>query len=246
VAVLAAAVCPHPPLLVPHVAAGAAPDLDALRGACLDVVEQLTGRAPDVVVIVGDAPSPVDADESAGGSLAGFGVDVRAGATAADGSASSTLPLALTIGAWLLDRAGWTGRRRYVGLPTSTSSADAAALGADLADTDEQIAVLVLGDGSARRSTTAPGYLDPRAADFDAGVVRALASANASALLSLDADLARELLAAGRASWQVLGGVIDATTVATGRPWTGEIVMDIAPYGVGYFVTTVGPVPAVC
>jgi len=31
---VAAAVCPHPPLLVPQLAAGGAPDLDKVRAAC--------------------------------------------------------------------------------------------------------------------------------------------------------------------------------------------------------------------
>jgi len=35
---VAAAVCPCPPLLVPAVAAGAAPELDAARKACADAL----------------------------------------------------------------------------------------------------------------------------------------------------------------------------------------------------------------
>jgi hypothetical protein len=34
--VLISAVCPHPPLLVPEVACGAAPELDGLRAACVE------------------------------------------------------------------------------------------------------------------------------------------------------------------------------------------------------------------
>ncbi len=242
-AVLAAAVCPHPPLLVPAVSAGAAPEFDALRITCLDVVSRLVDHVPDVVVVVGHSPSPVDADETAAGSLAGFGIDVQVGAAGPTGGPS--LPLALVIGAWLLDQADWTGRRRYVGVPDTTTSDDAAALGAGLADGDDRIVVLVMGDGSARRSTTAPGYLDSRAALFDATVASALATADPVALLALDATLAVDLLAAGRASWQVLGGIVRADGAATGRSWTGDLVADVAPYGVGYLVATAYPEPAV-
>ena len=48
---LAAAVCPHPPLLVPEVAAGAAPETDDLRAACRAAVAVLPGDP----VVVGTA-----------------------------------------------------------------------------------------------------------------------------------------------------------------------------------------------
>jgi len=79
VAVLAAAVCPHPPLLVPAVAGGAASELDDVRTACFDVVHGLLVLEPDVVVVVGDSPVPLAADETVAGSLAGFGIDIVAG-----------------------------------------------------------------------------------------------------------------------------------------------------------------------
>ncbi|OSC55333.1 hypothetical protein B5180_40185, partial [Streptomyces sp. BF-3] len=47
---VAAAVCPCPPLLVPEVAAGAAPELDAARDACLDAVGVLAAARPDLLV----------------------------------------------------------------------------------------------------------------------------------------------------------------------------------------------------
>lgn len=249
-AVLAAAVCPHPPLLVPAVAAGAAFELDALRIACAAVVRRLVDFEPETVVVVGDSPVALDEDESAFGSLTAYGVDVRVGApadssTSADAeSVGPPLPLSLTVGAWLLDQAGWSGPRRYLGLMDATTSEGAAALGAALAVDAGRVAVLVMGDGSARRSTTAPGYLDARAALFDATVASALATADAAALLSLDADLATQLLAAGRASWQVLGGLISADASTSGRSWTGDLLADVAPYGVGYLVATACPEPA--
>ncbi|MDQ4008457.1 MAG: hypothetical protein M3211_10220, partial [Actinomycetota bacterium] len=108
----AAAVCPHPPLLVPAVARGAAPELDDLRAACTAAITAMLETEPDAVVCVGDGPSLARFDESHGGTLRPFGVDVQAG-----GSGSRDLPLALTVGAWLLDRAAWSGPRRYFALP---------------------------------------------------------------------------------------------------------------------------------
>lgn len=51
-----------------------------------------------------------------------------------------------------------------------------------------------------------------------------------AALAALDAELAAELLAAGRAPWQVLAGA------AEGAGLDGRLLYEDAPYGVGYFV----------
>src|ERR1700749_3420903 len=53
---IAAAVCPHPPLLVPEVTGAADPaarELDRLRAACRDAGAVLLGAAPDLLVVAG-------------------------------------------------------------------------------------------------------------------------------------------------------------------------------------------------
>ena len=59
-------------------------------------------------------------------------------------------------------------------------------------------ALLAMGDGSARRSTSAPGYLDERAVPFDAAVEQAVRDGDLAALAGVDPALARELMATGR------------------------------------------------
>jgi len=178
---LAAAVCPHPPLLVPEVAAGAAYETDDLRAACRAAVATL----PEDTVVVGTAQ-------------------------------------AVEIGLWLLPYA------TPLLIPRDLPPSDAAALGRTL-DTP---GLLVMGDGSARRSLAAPGYLDPRAEPYDAAVARALRAADVHALLAIDPALDDDLLVAGRAAWQVLAGAAES------GEWQGEVLYDAAPYGVGYFVAT--------
>lgn len=129
---------------------------------------------------------------------------------------------ACEIGAWLLP-----GAASHV-LPPDLAPEDAARLGRDLGHDG----LLVMGDGSARRSTAAPGYLDPRAESYDATVAHALRTADTAALLALDPALDDDLLVAGRAAWQVLAGA------AGGATWHAELLYDAAPYGVGYFVAT--------
>ncbi|MER7718279.1 class III extradiol dioxygenase subunit B-like domain-containing protein [Streptomyces flaveolus] len=233
---VAAAVCPCPPLLVPEVAAGAAPELDAARAACTDALGVLAAARPDRLVVVGPAPDAGPEDYPAGtrGSFRGFGVelDVRLGPDEAPGEdprPGIELPYGLAVGAWLLRRTGWADAPvEGLGVGEHLPAERCAALGRDIATRAARVALLVLGDASACRTLKAPGYLDERAAPFDAEAGRALGSADVAALAALDAGLARELKVSGRAPWQVLAGA------AEGAALTGALLYEDAPYGVGY------------
>ncbi|WP_175411532.1 hypothetical protein [Streptomyces sp. TRM64462] len=243
---VAAAVCPCPPLLVPDVAAGAAPELDDVRVACLDALGVLAASRPDRLVVVGPDPA-ADAPDTGGtvaypggtpGGLGGFGVDldVTLGAGEPDVTPVRTLPASLAVAAWLLSRADWADAPvEGLGLSERLDPERCAQAGRDVAARAPRIALLVMGDGTASRSVKAPGYLDERAAPFDARVARALGAADAAALAELDADLAYELKAAGRAPWQLLAG---AAAVSPAAGLTGRLLYEDAPYGVGYMVAT--------
>lgn len=232
---VAAAVCPCPPLLVPAVAAGAAGELAEARGACAGALRALAEAAPDRLVVVGAAESGRAAGSypaGSTGSFRGYGVDLDVTlGTGPGGDAPGLLPPALAVGAWLLDDAGWRAAP-VAGLALDgTAAPDAcAAAGAELAAAPGRLALLVMGDGSACRGVKAPGYLDPRAEDFDAAVTRALSTADPAALAALDPVLAAELHAAGRPGWQLLAGA------AEGAGLTGRLRYAGAPYGVGYTV----------
>ncbi|KPM57163.1 hypothetical protein ACG83_05220 [Frankia sp. R43] len=253
---LAAAVCPHPPLLVPQVAGR---DPIDVRDHALAAVRRLCALEPDRIVLVGDDATEAVYDEMSVGSLAGFGVDLifplaRAATAKTTATAPATiagvgvgadsrrrLPLSLTIGAWLLGEAGWAGPCAARGVPATTTPAAAAELGAGLVDAaaadGSRLALLIMGDASARRTVKAPGSLDPRADAHDASVAAALAALDVDALLALDPELSRDLLAPGRASWQVLAGALRrATPTDPARSWRSEVRYDDAPFGVGYLV----------
>lgn len=231
---VAAAVCPAPPLLVPEVAAGAAAELDDARTACSDALAVLAAARPDLLVVVGAAGSRPAGAYPAGsrGGFHGFGVgaEVRLGDASGDG-AERALPDSLAVGAWLLGRARW-GAAPVEGLAVAEPLETEGCLlaGREIAARAGRVALLVMGDGSACRTLKAPGYLDERAAAFDAAAGRALGAADTGALAALDAVLAAELLAAGRAPWQVLAGA------AEGAGLDGRLLYEDAPYGVGYFV----------
>ncbi|GAB3872605.1 hypothetical protein GCM10027610_138320 [Dactylosporangium cerinum] len=61
----AAAVCPHPPMLVPEVAAGAAGELDDLRAACRAAVAHLD--TADVLIVVGADATTIRREPPFGG-----------------------------------------------------------------------------------------------------------------------------------------------------------------------------------
>lgn len=234
---VAAAVCPCPPLLVPEVAAGAAGELDDLRAACADALAVLADARPDRLVVVGPAgvtgPAAVDGPErfpeGTRGSFRDVGVDHEVRLGSGGDAAPGRLPASLAVAAWLLESARWSASPvEGLAVDERLAADRCAATGREIARGPARVALLAMGDGSACRTLKAPGYLDERAAGFDARAAGALGSADTGALLALDAELARELLAAGRAPWQVLAGAGEDAGL------NGKLLHDAAPYGVGY------------
>lgn len=200
-------------MLVPEVNA-AADDLAGLRQACEEAVAGLLAHEPDRIVVLGAGDLDADRDEAAGGTFAGFGVDLHAGGS------TDELPLSLTVGAWLLDRAGWAGPRTYsTGQP----------------DTDERVVLLVMADGSAKHATTSPGYLDERAIPFDDSIEAALGKGDAKALAAIDLELAAELWAAGAPALKTLGQLA-LSEMAKDAEIVAQLRESSAPFGVGYWV----------
>jgi len=271
---IAGVVCPNPPLLIPQALGAAADDPPAeLRrvadAAALAVAGLLVAR-PDLIAVVGGAPADHEYGAEASGDLRGFGV------RAAVGAGEPVLPLSLTVGRWLLERAGVlgsVGSDRGSGGPVRSSggavrgsggsvrgsggsggavrgpaepavtfravsqrapAADCLRLGAGIAGRAPRVALLAMGDASARRARAAPEVPDPRAEEYDEDVAEALAAADARWLARLDPALDDELVVAGRAAWQVLAGA------ANGQRLHGRLHCMAAPYGVTYLVASWG------
>jgi hypothetical protein len=220
----AIAFCPQPPLLVPELAAGAAAELDGLRAACRAAVERLLTSGPDRIVVLGPGPRTLRYPEGSTGTLAGYGVPVLASLGLPTGAAPA-LPPALTLGGLLLG---------HPGVPCAGQAVAADADPAEVAGTLTRpgTGLLVMADGSARRSEQAPGYVDPRAGGFDTAVAAALAGGDAALLAALDPVLGAELLAVGVPAWRVAGHA------AAGLDLEADLLYESAPYGVGYFVAS--------
>jgi hypothetical protein len=213
-AISAVAFCPHPPLLLPGIAAGTEIETESLRFACDQAVGRLIETGPSQVVILGADGPPVSLR-----SLAPGLVD----------SDQRRLPLALLVGEWLLSRQPQCPPSIYVRIGPD---GDAITPWPDMAG---PTALLVMGDGSARRSVKGPGYLDERAQPFDDAVVDALANPARGALANLDLTLAAELLVAGAPAWMATAKLAG---VDWQSDWHGEVLYADAPYGVMYMVAT--------
>jgi hypothetical protein len=153
-----------------------------------------------------------------------------------DAAARPALPPGPGIGAYLLDQAGYRGERLIWSVSADEPVAGCRKLGADLAGRDTRTGLLVIGDGSARRGPRAPGHFDERAAAFDAAAQEAVRAGDPRALLDLDPGLARDLMATGRAAWQVLAGALEGcTSISVEVPYAAD------PFGVAYLVATLRP-----
>jgi hypothetical protein len=238
---IAGAVCPHPPLLIPAALGSAASDppaeLRKVSDAAARAVAGLAAAGPDLIVVVGGGAAEREYGADASGGLHAFGVGVTVGA------GEPILPLSLTVGRWLLERGGILDRDGnpagtggtpvvFQEVARSAAAGDCLKLGRILADRAPQVALLAMGDACARPAREAPGVPDPDAQDYDEEVAEALAAADARWLARLDPALDEELVVAGRAAWQVLAGA------AGGRRMDGRLLCMSAPYGVTYLVAS--------
>ena len=225
-----AALCPAPPLLARRVT-GRDPVLPELREACAQAVSGLLAAGPGEVVVVAPAAATGDWDPVLRLDVAAIAPPgISPEPSRKNGMNSATLPTALGLGSMLLDEAGYQGPRRLQAVGQHEPAAACAGLGRRLAAAGPAVGLLVMGDASARRTLKAPGYLDSRAAGFDAGVEAAVRAGDVAALGRLDQALAAELMVTGWPAWQVLAGALDGA-----RPVTDVLYCD-APFGVGYLV----------
>jgi hypothetical protein len=238
-----AAILPHPPLLVPELAGGAAAELDPLRQACLEALHAVVDGAGGVV-LVGDGPVWGVPGPDAAASFRPYGAAVDVALPdlhpldlpgLPEPVRLHRLPLSLAVAAYLLAGLGTPpARLSAVTVPVSLGPRAAAAIGRALAAAAGErgpFGLVAMGDLSARRSEQAPGAFHPAAAAFDGAVAAAFRGGAPGRLLDLEPAAAAELLAAGRVPLQVLAG-----TFADGDLPSGRVLYEDAPYGVGYLV----------
>jgi hypothetical protein len=234
---VAAAVLPHPPLLVPQLAGAAAAELDPLRAACRQALTAVLAAA-DLTILVGEGPVWGVPEPSAPGSLRPYGADVEAtlpGLVDLDlpglpaPARLDDLPLSLAVAAHLVAGLGVPPGRLFAATaPPSLGPGAAAAIGRALTAGDPaeragrgtghgRVGLVAMGDLSACRTELAPGAFWPEAAAFDASVAVAFRTGKPERLRDLDPTQAADLLVAGRVPLQVLAGACDPNPTTPGQ-----------------------------
>lgn len=215
---VAAALVPPTALLVPGVA-GRARVLDAEREAALAAVTSVLDAEPGRVVVV--TPGPIRAEGRLRPTFAAAGVPDRAWSGAGQGTPVDDVAAAVAL--WLLERSGWSGPVRVVGVAAGPVAR------AELGSPDRVGAVLV-GGGSARRGPQAPLAQDPRAVEADAALEAWLRTLEPGGPAGLDDALAAEL------AISALGPVRELA--ACGSPLRCTGVTSSAPFDATYLVAT--------
>jgi hypothetical protein len=251
VALIAAAMCPHPMALIPEVA-GKTGEWERLREACTEAIRQLqvpiwylvgkavpAANAPQLIVIVGGDETTRCFDSAAAyGTLLPNGVLWRYG-WGQDHPEAQPLPLSLTLGDWLLsqsrigDKGMFLADTVFQAIDFDASTTDCAALGRDLAGRAERVAMLVVGEGSTSMTVTARRDRGDEAKLCDDKVIRALEHADVETLAGLPGT-PFAACATGRAAWQVLAGAAD------GHRFQGRLHWDEEVDGLRYFVASWG------
>src|SRR5215469_2925106 len=162
-------------MIIPEVAAGAAAELDDLRAACDTAVARLRAARPDVLVVVGTGTETAWRSPDEYGTMRPWGVPMDIPLTGFGGPGS--LPLSLTIGAWLLSRQAEPVAATVLAASVAADEkpAGCAAFGRDeCAGRAARVALLAIGDGSALGAIMEPGAVRPSAEAFDTDTARAL------------------------------------------------------------------------
>lgn len=228
--IVAAAVCPWPPVLVRDLT-GRDPVVPGLRRAAEQAVRRVVQSEPQVIVVVGAAQVTREWPPGCRLNLSVFAPTLQS-------ACDPALPPSLGVGATLLDLAGYSGRRILQAVAEDEPVAGCASLGQTISRTASRVGLLAMGDGSARRGPKAPGYFDERAVAFDAGTEQALRRGELDALLAISPGMATELMATGRPAWQVLAGAMSPATPVT------DVLYADDPFGVAYLVAYLQPSPA--
>ncbi len=225
---VAAALCPAPPVLVSDISRAAAHELDDVRAACAAAIAELLRHEECRLTVVAAGTTRTWSAQAPAG-LASVGLPLDVPPLTGPAAGGPRLPLALTVGRWLLAQAGHAGDDDTW---CAVDADSAAALGRRIAASADRRTLLVLGEGSSAIGPHAPLPQDDRAPEFDSSVTDLVRSGDLTALASRDSELATSLGVTGWAPWLALA------SAAGGRAGVGRLLTYGAPYGVGYLVGT--------
>ncbi|MDP2014217.1 MAG: hypothetical protein Q8L05_08340 [Actinomycetota bacterium] len=205
--------------------------LDDVRAASIELLSEFLPDARQIIAI-GSADETAWFDEGGIGTSKGLGGH----ADFSIGAGTATLPLALTIAAFVLEAAGADQPILALSVGKQTTSTERGLIAQEVQAraADVPTVLLVVGDGSATRTEKAPGYIQPDALNFDAVVSAALAAADFQTLVEITQEQAERLWCQGLPAWQV-------AALAGQHLKQGELALETAPFGVNYLVASWRP-----
>lgn len=222
------AIIPCAPVLVPELAGLAAVEMGDMLAAVLAAAAVL----PERWVVVGTGPPSEQADRAigpgAGGTFAGFGVDLPVWLSAAAPVCPPIdLPVCALVAAWVRGQVRPEASAQVRVYGHDHGAIAALALGRELrAELDrmpDPVGVLVVADGANTLTHGAPGGYHPEHADAQLALDDALAKGDVAALAALPEQIS------GRVAFQVLAGLAEP------GPRCAKELHRAAPFGVGYF-----------
>lgn len=226
--IVAAAVCPGAPFLVPGVADRLAAESTDLLCAGERAVFRLAGADRIVLIAAGREP---------GARVFPPGTEVSASALGGREAFRRCQPdfaVGGIVGRALLDRAFPDGVPAPVVTVETGDDPVATRRAIDRQAGPGRLGVLVVADGAACHGDHAPGRRDDRAAPFDDALAAALAAGGPAALrrACADRELARRLLAVTDPL------LVLAELTADDPPDAADLLYRGSPYGVGYLVAS--------
>lgn len=269
--ILAAAVVPHPPILLPEVGRGEEKKIQKSTAAYQTVMRRIAALKPDTVIVTSPHSilyrdyfhiSPGQSAQGDMGMFRAYGVRISteydtefvdmlsqiarqenlpAGTM---GEQSRTLDHGTMIPLYFLNQVYTTYRTVRIGL-SGLSPLEHYRLGQCIAKTANALnrrAVLIAsGDLSHKLREDGPYGFAPEGPEFDKQITEALAAGDFLSLLRVSPEFAEAAAECGLRSFQIMAGALD------GKAVTHELLSYEGPFGVGYGVglfTVTGEDPA--
>lgn len=154
---VAAALCPAEVRLAADEVPGW---LQPARDAALVALTALQDARPDVLFVVGEGERRLAYSSADWADLAPYGVQKRVRLGAGLCTGQGVLPPPLAIGGSLLGALPWSGDRQGYAVPADLESTAARAVGGEIADVDDRVALLVVGASDGALGDVLAGALD--------------------------------------------------------------------------------------
>jgi len=239
----AVATVPSTALLIPEVAAGAAPELEVLRRCALQRIQDTVEVSDHLMVIAGSRTT-----DSVGllrtpplASLRPIGLDRDISLQPRrphqeEVQEADEIPMPVTVAGWLLSQIAPDCPRQYVVVPSHSSIVGDVVLDVfgEVADSGGgRLGVIVVGDGAATRTPKSPGAFVDGAIAWDDRWLEAWQKVDCDWFADpTRSDEAKMFLVDGMGAWSFAAAI----TAGTAHQWSGSVDHHEDPYGVMYSV----------